>query len=84
MDLDISILDKTIETPVYVKMDAHGPLLLPEGVCKQMGIISYHSEVKPYKSGHTDSPEMSQHEEQSENSPRCQVPIQLESSWLRA
>ena len=28
MDLDISFLDKTMKTPVYVKMDAHEPLLL--------------------------------------------------------
>ena len=49
MDLDISFLDKTMTTPVYVKMDAHEPLLLSEGVCRQMGIISYHPEVKPRK-----------------------------------
>ena len=28
MDLDISFLDKTMSTPVYIKMDAHEPLLL--------------------------------------------------------
>ena len=42
MDLDISFLDKTMKKPVYVKMDAHEPLLLSDSVCRQMGIISYH------------------------------------------
>ena len=49
MDLDISFLDKMMTTPVYVKMDAHEPLLLSEGVCRHMGIKSYHPEVKPRK-----------------------------------
>ena len=34
-----------MRTPVYLKMDAHDPLLLSEGVCRQLGIISYHSSV---------------------------------------
>ena len=33
MDLDISFLEKIMKTPVYVKMDDHEQLLLPEGVC---------------------------------------------------
>ena len=40
--LDITFLDKTLRTPVYVKMDAPDPLLLSEGVCRQLGIVSYH------------------------------------------
>ena len=40
--LDIGFEDKTIRTPVYVKMDAPEPLLLSEGVCRQLGIVSYH------------------------------------------
>jgi hypothetical protein len=34
-------------TPVYVKMDARDPLLLSEGVCRQLEMIRYHPEVKP-------------------------------------
>ena len=39
--------DKTMTTPVYVKMDAKEQLLLSEGVCRQLGIITYHPDVKP-------------------------------------
>ena len=46
LNLDISFGDKTIETRVYIKMDAHNELLLSEGVCRQLGIISYHPDVK--------------------------------------
>ena len=53
MDLDISFLDKAMKTAVYVKVDACEP---SEGVCQQMGIISYHPEVKPRKVRHISSP----------------------------
>ena len=33
LDLDINFGDKTINTPIYVKMDAYDDLLLSEGVC---------------------------------------------------
>lgn len=46
MDLDITFGDKTMCTPVYIKMDAHDPLLLSEGVCSQLGIVSYHPDVE--------------------------------------
>ena len=49
MDLDISFGDQTMCTPVYVKMDAHDQLLLSEGVCRQLGIITYHSEVETWQ-----------------------------------
>lgn len=45
MDLDISFEDITMQTPVYIKMDAADQLLLSEGVCRQLGIIIYHEEV---------------------------------------
>ena len=38
---------KTMSTAVYVKMDAYDQLLLSEGVCRQLGIVSYHSSVDP-------------------------------------
>ena len=47
MDLDISFGGKTMQTPVYIKMDAPEPLLLSEGVCRQLGIVSYHPSVHP-------------------------------------
>ena len=50
MDMDISFADKTLSTTVYVKMDAHEQLLLSEGVCRQLGIVSYHPSVTARKS----------------------------------
>lgn len=47
LDLDVSFGDKTLNTPVYVKMDASEPLLLSAGVCRQLGIVSYHPDVHP-------------------------------------
>lgn len=40
-----------MKTPIYVKMDALGPLLLSESVCRQLGIVEYHLEVKAGKDG---------------------------------
>lgn len=51
MDLDVTFDDKTMKTPVYLKMDAHDQLLLSEGVCRQLGIISYHPEVQTWRGG---------------------------------
>ena len=49
--LDITFLDRTIHTPVYVKMDSPEQLLLSEGVCRQLGIVSYHPSlgIEPVK-----------------------------------
>ena len=33
--------------PVYVKMDAREQVLLSEGVCRQLGIVTYHEAVMP-------------------------------------
>ena len=46
MDLDISFGDRTINTPINIKMDAHDQLLLSEGVCRLLNIISYHPDVQ--------------------------------------
>ena len=48
VNLDIEFSDKAMTTPVYVKMDAHEQLLLSEGVCRQLEIISYHPEVQVF------------------------------------
>ena len=47
VDLDITFQDCTMKTPVYVKMDAKEQLLLSEGVCRQLGIVTYHRDVEP-------------------------------------
>ena len=49
MELDITFADKTMRAQIYIKMDAHEPLLLSEGVCRQLGIITYHQDVVPLK-----------------------------------
>ena len=51
MDLDISFDDKTMCTPVYIKMDAREQLLLSEGVCRQLNILSYHADVQTWRGG---------------------------------
>ena len=33
-------------TPVYVKMDSPDPLLLSEGMCRQLGIVTYNPKVE--------------------------------------
>ena len=40
MDLDIAFKEKTMTTPVYIKMDTHDQLLLSEGVCLSSGSSS--------------------------------------------
>ena len=45
LDLDVSFVDKAMQTAIYVKMDAHDDLLLSEGVCRQLGIVTYHPHV---------------------------------------
>ena len=45
MDLDVTFNGTTMRTQVYIKMDAREPLLLSEGVCRQLGIISYHPDL---------------------------------------
>ena len=49
MDMDLSFADKTMRTTVYIKMNAHDQLLLSEGVCRWLGIVSYHPSVNPGK-----------------------------------
>ena len=45
MDLGITFDGKTICTAVYIKIDSRDPLLLSEGVCYQLGIISYYQDI---------------------------------------
>ena len=55
IDLDISFNEKTMKTTVYVKMDAQEQLLLSEGVCRQLGIVTYHPSIEPSKVPDKDS-----------------------------
>ena len=34
-------------TSVYLRMNAHDPFLLFEGLCYQLGILKYHPDMKP-------------------------------------
>ena len=61
LDLDICFDGLTMRTPVYVKLDAADQLLLGEGVCRQLRIITYHPSVtgkksRLIKSDHTTTP----------------------------
>ena len=58
MDLDVSFDGKTMHTPVYIKMNAHEQLLLSEGVCRQLGLISYHGEVERWKNVRKQAPRL--------------------------
>jgi len=40
-----------MQTPTYVKMDAHDQLLLSEGLCRQLRIFSYHDKVEQWRGG---------------------------------
>ena len=53
LDLDVTFGDRTMKTAIYVKMDAPEPLLLSEGVCRQLGLVTYHPEVKARRGGGT-------------------------------
>ena len=46
MDLEVAFSEKAMVTPIYIKMKAHDPLLLSEGVCRQLGILTYHPDVR--------------------------------------
>ena len=46
MDVDIQFDGKTMCTHVNIVVDALEQLPLSEGVCSQLGIVTYHPEVK--------------------------------------
>ena len=51
MELDISFGGVTMKTSVYIKMDTPEQLLLSEGVCRQLKIITYHPDMLGCKHG---------------------------------
>ena len=64
--LDLTFGDTMIKTPVYVKMDAFGQLLLFEGVSIQLGIINYHPQVRKWNRSKLESMCQSDDEEGKE------------------
>ena len=46
----MSFGDKVMKTSIYLKRDAHDQLL-SEGVCRQLGIISYNPFAEPWRGG---------------------------------
>ena len=53
LDLDLEFDGKVLHTPVYVKMDPADQLLLSEGVCRQLGVITYQPKVHPVNTAKT-------------------------------
>ena len=49
IDFSVMFQDKIMHTAIYVKIDAHDQLLLSDGVCHQLGVISYHDNVEPWR-----------------------------------
>ena len=49
MELDITFGEKAMHTPIYIKMDAHDQLLLFEGVCRQLDILTYHPDIHVWR-----------------------------------
>jgi len=49
MDMDITFEGKTMCTPVYIKMNATDQLLLSEGVCRQLGVVTFHPKVERWR-----------------------------------
>jgi hypothetical protein len=45
MDSNIPFGEKTVRTPVYIKLDAEEQLLLSVGGCSQLGLVIYHPGV---------------------------------------
>ena len=83
MDLDITFADRTMRTPVYVKMDAHEPLLLSEGVCRQLGKITYHQDVVPLKgSSRKKPPEQQKRMESIAEAKREEIDAVVPTVWV--
>ena len=45
INLELSVGDRSMKTPVYVRMNARNQLLLSEGVCRQLQIAKYHPDA---------------------------------------
>ncbi len=74
MDLDISFKGKTLCTPVYIKMDAQDQLLLSEGVCRQLKILSYDPDVEVWRGGRRRSHGRNRREQPQPGTSAAKVP----------
>lgn len=45
LSLDVIFDQWVICVPVYIKIDAHDDLLLSEGLCQQLRIVTYHPKI---------------------------------------
>ena len=90
MDMEISFDRKAIKTVVYIKMDAVDQLLLSEGVCRQLGMVTYHPAVRLRKTskgtvpGGAIVPSIRVRLVQSLRLPPSRsavVPVRLDSTW---
>ena len=62
INMEIKFKDKVMKTPVYIKMDAHDQLLLSEGLCRQLGIVSYDPAVQVWRGGKQAKPKQEKEE----------------------
>ena len=60
MDINICFKDKQVYTTIYVKMEAPNSLLLSEAVCRLLGIIQYHPNVKPLNAEESETAKQTQ------------------------
>ena len=51
MELTITFGEKEMSTQVYIKLDAADQLLLSEGVCRLLDIVTYHTAVEKWRGG---------------------------------
>ena len=77
INIGVAFQDKTMKIAIYVKMDVHEDLLLTEGVCHQLGILTYHPEVQPLRirRGEKTSDKSKEMKETTEQQCDCQVPM---------
>ena len=78
MDLDITFEGRTICTPVYIKMDAVDQLLLSEGVCRQLEMVTFHPKVERWRGCSKKS------SKSSSSSPSTQEPLTPEPTQTSA
>ena len=62
INMEIKFKDKAMKTPVYIKMGAHDQLLLSEGLCCQLGVVSYDLAVQVWRGGKQAKPKQEKEE----------------------
>ena len=67
MDVTISFESHNIKTIIYVKLQAPDQLLLSESVCRELGIVKYHSLVDSAESEVMEESHSRQKEKENDN-----------------